>query len=49
MKVEKEFWKIDFNGRDVTERFIIDLNDDSDNDSDSDDSDSESDSNETEN
>ena len=30
IRVEKEFWKIDSNGRDITERFIIDLSDDSD-------------------
>ena len=36
IKVEKEFWKLDFGNRDPTEKFIIDLDGDSDSDCDSD-------------
>ena len=44
MKVEDEFWKLDFNDREPTERFIIEL----DNDSESDGSQSEDESDEDE-
>ena len=32
MKVEDEFWKLDFNDREPTERFIIELGNDSESD-----------------
>ena len=32
MKVEGEFWKLDFNDREATERFIIELGNDSESD-----------------